>query len=114
MVERPISDDATYRIGVLLDSIERVLKREQEDADAAAKRKGEEVVVFPKLTPEQRMRFMEIGCSVEDLNFWIRREDQDGGRWHILQEIETGYEVGAVDARDCCEQYFKDMGGERA
>jgi hypothetical protein len=105
--ERPISADSANRIGILLDSIDRILKREQEEAQAKANREGERIAAFPGLPPELRWRVMVLGASVEDLNFWIRRDDQDGGRWYTLTEIETGCSVGGVDAREACENYFR-------
>jgi hypothetical protein len=84
--ERPISADSANRIGILLDSIDRILKREQEEAQAKANREGERIAAFPGLPPELRWRVMVLGASVEDLNFWIRRDDQDGGQWYTLTE----------------------------
>jgi hypothetical protein len=105
--ERSISAEAAKRIGILLDSITRILEREQEDAQREANKANEGIAVFPRLPPDLRWRVMVLGSSVEDLNFWIRRDDQDGGRWYTLTEVESGYEVGGVDAREACENYFK-------
>jgi len=111
MQERPISDDATYKIGVLLDSIERVLKKEQEQAQATADAKGERIIAFPGLPADLRWRVMVLGASVEDNNFWVRREDVDGARNYKLTEIETGVEVDGVEAREACENYFAMVSG---
>lgn len=108
MQERAISDDAARRVGVLLDSIERILATEQQAAQREADRKGERAAAFPGLPPELRWRAMVLGSSVEDINFWIRRDDQDGGQWYTLTEIETGVTVGGVEPREACERYFSD------
>lgn len=107
MQERPISDDAANRIGMLLDSIERILEREQKEAQRIADRDGEVIAAFPGLPPELRWRVMVLGSSVEDINLWIRRDDQDGGQWYTLTEIETGCDAGGVEPLEACERYFR-------
>lgn len=105
--ERPISADSANRIGILLDSVDRILKREQEEAQAKADRNGERICAFPGLPEDLRWRVMVLGASVEDCNFWVRREDQDGGQWHLVTEIETGVTVGGVTEREALDNYFK-------
>lgn len=113
MQEREISADAANRIGLLLDSIERILKREQEAAQAKVDRdderttRGERVAAFPALPPELRWRVMVLGCSVEDMNFWVRRDpDEPGCEWYVATEIETGCDANGVSPRDALDNYF--------
>ena len=106
--ERQISDDAASRIGILIDSIERILGREQQRIQGELeKEEPNRFWAFAGLPPELRWRVMVLGCSVTDINLWIRRDDQDGGQWYELTEIETGVSVGAVEPREACERYFR-------
>jgi hypothetical protein len=106
--ERDISADAANRIGILLDSIDRILAKERDriKAEATAKERDQHAF-FAGLPEGLRWRIMVLGCSVEDMNFWVRRKDEDGGRWHLCTEIETGMTVGGVDAREAVDNYFK-------
>lgn len=113
MPERQISADAANKIGMLLDSIEGILQREQEASRAKADRvagdrdAGDRVAVFAGLPSELRWRVMVLGCSVEDMNFWVRRDpDSPGVEWFIATEIETGGETNGVTAREAMNNYF--------
>lgn len=106
--EREINADATNRIGILLDSIDRILAREEKRiTEEATPEERQRHHFFSGLPEALRWRFMVHGCSVRDMNFWVRREDQDGGRWYLCTEIETGMTVGGVDAREAVDNYFK-------
>lgn len=120
MRDGQISSDSASRVGMLLDAIDRVMEREAKRLQADAERQLEDgtldpptpsgscgVAVHPQLPDELRWRVMVLGSSVEDINFWIRRDDQDGGQWYTLTEIETGTEVGGVEPREACENYFR-------
>lgn len=114
MQEREIGVDAANRIGILLDSIERILKREQETAQAKSDYAGERttsgdhVAVFAGLPDVLRWRVMVLGCSVEDMNFWVRRDPAESSsvEWFIATEIETGCEANGVTPREALDNYF--------
>jgi hypothetical protein len=100
--ERPISVAAAAEVRRHLDAIAAVIAR-----DAAAFPEEPGRVVFPGLPEDLRWRVMVLGASVEDMNFWVRRRDEDGARWYVATEIETGVEVGGVSERDALENYFR-------
>jgi hypothetical protein len=106
MHERPIAAAAAGEIQSLLDTIDTILSTEQQRMQDQADAAGEQIAVFPGLPEDLRWRVMVLGCSVEDLNLWIRRDDQDGGRWYTLTEIETGTSIGGVEPREACECFF--------
>ena len=113
MYEREISADAANRIGILLDPIDRILKREVEAAQAKIDRdderdqRGYRVIAFPGLPSELRWRVMVLGSSVQDMNFWVRRDPAEPGcQWYIATEIETGTDAHGVSAREALDNYF--------
>jgi hypothetical protein len=118
MQEREISADAANRIGILLDSIERVLTREQEAAQARVDHaderdsQGYRIMAFPGLPSALRWRVMVLGSSVEDMNFWVRHDpDEPDVKWFIATEIETGTHAHGVSAREALDNYFSGANG---
>ena len=98
---RVISDDAAHRIGVYLDTIERIVREEENQRTDHGP---------PLDLPESlRKRMMGLGSSVHDLNFWIRRVDDDdlGGQRYVLSEIESGLDLEGVEPRELCDDYFR-------
>lgn len=114
MQEREITADAASCIRMLLDSIDGVLKREQEAAQATADRNdertpnGDRVMAFAGLPEELRWRVMVLGCSVEDLNFWVRHDPETPAdqQWYVATEIETGCDAYGISPRDALDNYF--------
>lgn len=103
-----ISPDAANRIGILLDSIDRIMDREQEAMQLEADRKNEPIMCLPALPDALRWRVMVLGCTVEDMNFWVRRDPAEPNvEWYIATEIETGCDVHGVSAREALNNYFK-------
>lgn len=107
--QRPISEGAAVSIATLLNSVDEILASEVSRIKAqATPEERERHAFFPGLPEELRWRVMVLGSSVEDLNFWVRKSDEDpGGRWYVCTEIETGTDAGGVDAREAIDNYFK-------
>jgi hypothetical protein len=106
--ETEISEDAANRIGILLDSIDRIMAREREEAQTKAEREDRPIVAMPGLPHDLRWRVLVLGCSVEDMNFWVRHDPETPAdqEWYVATEIETGCDVYGVSARDALDRYF--------
>lgn len=97
MPDRQISADAANEIGMLLDSVEHILAHEQETQHSDR----------VDLPPELRWRVMVLGCSVDDMNVWIRRDPGlTGIEWFIATEIRTGCDANGATAREAMNNHF--------
>lgn len=103
-----ISEEAAKVIEEHVQCIEGIMRKEAERLQHELDPERAKHVYFAGLPDELRWRIMVLGCSAEDYNLWIRRNDQDGGQWYELTEVETGCGVGGVTPREACENYFRD------